>query len=193
MDDARLSLLFAFLNSHDLEGVDDWLVPDRYAEWVREGAPDGVLDGGDDDRRALLARLQLLAGEHAPERDELARARDVRDGMIAMLLDADDARVATALDGLTRAVPMRLRVNEGRVEIEPASAGPLAIAAAALVIAHDAAVDGTWSRIRLCGADDCHWAFVDRSRNRSRRWCSMSDCGARAKARAYRERQRAGG
>ncbi len=49
------------------------------------------------------------------------------------------------------------------------------------------------SRLKLCDADDCGWLFVDASRNRSRRWCDMSDCGNRAKARRYRERQRADG
>ncbi len=49
----------------------------------------------------------------------------------------------------------------------------------------------TWSeldRVRLCRADDCGWLFVDASRNRSRRWCDMSDCGNRAKARRFRSR-----
>jgi predicted RNA-binding Zn ribbon-like protein len=51
----------------------------------------------------------------------------------------------------------------------------------------------TWSelrRIKLCRAHDCGWLFVDSSRNRSRRWCDMSDCGNRAKARRFRARQR---
>lgn len=48
-------------------------------------------------------------------------------------------------------------------------------------------------RLRLCDGDGCGWLFVDASRNRSRRWCDMSDCGNRAKARRFRERQRAEG
>jgi predicted RNA-binding Zn ribbon-like protein len=51
----------------------------------------------------------------------------------------------------------------------------------------------TWSelsRIKLCRAHDCGWLFVDSSRNRSRRWCDMADCGNRAKARRFRARQR---
>lgn len=50
---------------------------------------------------------------------------------------------------------------------------------------------GDPSRIRQC-ADDrgCGWLFLDRSRNRSRRWCSMEDCGNRAKAgRHFRRRK----
>lgn len=45
-------------------------------------------------------------------------------------------------------------------------------------------------RLKLCHADDCGWLFIDASRNRSRRWCDMSDCGNRAKVRRFRERRR---
>ncbi|HEX9030508.1 MAG TPA: CGNR zinc finger domain-containing protein [Streptosporangiaceae bacterium] len=37
-------------------------------------------------------------------------------------------------------------------------------------------------------ADDCHWAFYDRSPTSSGCWCSMAVCGSRAKSRAYRRR-----
>jgi predicted RNA-binding Zn ribbon-like protein len=47
------------------------------------------------------------------------------------------------------------------------------------------------SRIRLCGADDCTWLFVDRSKNGSRRWCQMDVCGNRAKAKRHYDRNRA--
>ena len=47
--------------------------------------------------------------------------------------------------------------------------------------------------VKACPADDCRWAFYDRSRNRSGTWCDMSDCGNRAKARAYRKRHQAEG
>lgn len=199
MNDTQFALLLAFLNSHDVDDVDDCLEPEHFADWVRAVAADGLVDGDDADREAVLTRLATLAGDPtAASASELARAREIRDGLIAMLLDAGDGAdaiaVASALDAVAAEVPLRLRVpSPGRIEVEPAGDGPLAIAAAALVLAHAAAVDGTWSRLRLCHADDCHWAFVDRSRNGSRRWCSMGDCGARAKARAYRARQRAGG
>jgi predicted RNA-binding Zn ribbon-like protein len=114
--------------------------------------------------------------------------------LLALLLDGEgdpEHVVAHGLDKLAAGIPLRMRVGAGgRVELEPAMRGPLAVAGRALILAHDAAVDGTWERISLCRADDCHWAFVDRSKNHSRVWCSMTDCGARAKARAYRERQR---
>lgn len=44
-------------------------------------------------------------------------------------------------------------------------------------------------RLKLCEADDCGWLFIDASRNRSRRWCDMSDCGNRAKVRRYRRKK----
>lgn len=39
-------------------------------------------------------------------------------------------------------------------------------------------------RVRAC--DECGWFFVDTSRGRRRRWCSMKTCGNRAKAARYR-------
>jgi predicted RNA-binding Zn ribbon-like protein len=45
--------------------------------------------------------------------------------------------------------------------------------------------------VRECASDTCSWLFLDRSRNRSRRWCDMSTCGNRAKARRHYRRKRA--
>jgi predicted RNA-binding Zn ribbon-like protein len=45
-------------------------------------------------------------------------------------------------------------------------------------------------RIRECGAPDCNWLFLDHSRGGRRKWCDMSTCGNRAKARRYYERHR---
>lgn len=38
--------------------------------------------------------------------------------------------------------------------------------------------------IKECPFHDCRWLFVDRSKNRSRRWCDMNTCGNRAKKKA---------
>jgi predicted RNA-binding Zn ribbon-like protein len=38
------------------------------------------------------------------------------------------------------------------------------------------------ARLKRCANDQCKWLFVDDSKNGSRRWCSMSSCGNRAKA-----------
>jgi predicted RNA-binding Zn ribbon-like protein len=50
---------------------------------------------------------------------------------------------------------------------------------------------GGWSRLKLCAAPDCHWAFYDQSRSGGGRWCSMAACGNRHKTRTYRQRRRA--
>lgn len=46
------------------------------------------------------------------------------------------------------------------------------------------------SRIGKCAANGCAWMFLDLSRNRSRRWCAMNDCGNREKARRHYKRKR---
>ncbi len=47
-------------------------------------------------------------------------------------------------------------------------------------------------RVRECADPECPVIYLDTSRNRSRRWCSMEGCGARAKASTYYRRHRAG-
>jgi predicted RNA-binding Zn ribbon-like protein len=42
---------------------------------------------------------------------------------------------------------------------------------------------GTLNRIKRCGG--CRFVFNDESKNRSRRWCSMDDCGTAEKIRRY--------
>ncbi len=45
-------------------------------------------------------------------------------------------------------------------------------------------------KVKSCADPACGWLFLDVSRNQSRRWCDMQDCGNRAKAsRFYRKRQ----
>ena len=53
----------------------------------------------------------------------------------------------------------------------------------------EAATAGTWARLKCCPGQRCGWAFYDRSASSRSRWCSMQICGARAKMRAYRDRQ----
>ena len=48
------------------------------------------------------------------------------------------------------------------------------------------------SRVRQCGGESCGWLFLDTSRNRSRQWCDMRDCGNVSKVRRFRQRQLAG-
>ncbi|KAG8154757.1 CGNR zinc finger domain-containing protein [Burkholderia catarinensis] len=46
------------------------------------------------------------------------------------------------------------------------------------------------AKVKRCANDACQWLFIDDSKNGSRRWCSMSSCGNRAKA--YRHYHKAG-
>jgi predicted RNA-binding Zn ribbon-like protein len=59
-------------------------------------------------------------------------------------------------------------------------------------VAHSATellVSGPMGRVKGCAG--CNWLFVDESKNRSRRWCAMEDCGTHAKMRRYVARRAA--
>ncbi|MET9834893.1 CGNR zinc finger domain-containing protein [Streptomyces sp. NPDC006385] len=51
-------------------------------------------------------------------------------------------------------------------------------------------VAGEQERLRRCEAPDCRHAFVDLSRNRSRRYCDSRTCGNRLHVAAYRARRK---
>lgn len=48
---------------------------------------------------------------------------------------------------------------------------------------------GPLEQLKICG--NCRWLFLDKSRNHSRRWCSMQECGTQMKQRRFVERRRA--
>jgi predicted RNA-binding Zn ribbon-like protein len=46
-----------------------------------------------------------------------------------------------------------------------------------------------YARLKQCADQEgCGWLFVDTSKNHSRRWCDINDCGNRAKQRSYQKR-----
>lgn len=55
--------------------------------------------------------------------------------------------------------------------------------AVALAFSRDAA------RVKICG--NCGWLFIDRTRNRNKRWCTAGLCGARTRSRRYYARRKA--
>lgn len=61
---------------------------------------------------------------------------------------------------------------------------PIALSAAELVTVGDP------QRIKECGGDNCNWLFLDASKNRSRRWCTMEDCGSKVKAKRHYHKQK---
>ena len=44
------------------------------------------------------------------------------------------------------------------------------------------------NRIKRCGSEECGWLFYDTSRNKSRKWCDMKECGNRMKAKRHYSR-----
>jgi predicted RNA-binding Zn ribbon-like protein len=80
-----------------------------------------------------------------------------------------------------------LRWQWARVEIMPTSPLWMIADAAAQLFTTQAHL------LRECAGEACGWLFLDTSRNHSRRWCDMTDCGNRAKARRHYQRGRGSG
>lgn len=142
--------------------------------------------------RDWLSSHGLLAPQARVSADDRKRTIALREAIRRQLLlnngvavDADPA----PLEAAARRARLVLRFGaDGKPFLEPRAGGvdgALGRIVAAIAAAHG---DGSWERLKACRAEDCHWAFIDHARNRSRSWCSMRSCGNRAKIRAYRER-----
>ncbi len=149
------------------------------------------------------ARLALRAEQDPrPAAAALALACDLRETLYRTFsaVAASHAPAAADLERLNAALPealCRLRLECRGSELvwgwaapEDPLEGPLwpiLRSAAELLTSEER------RQIRECAAGTCTWLFLDRSRNRSRRWCSMETCGNRAKAqRHYRRRVETG-
>jgi predicted RNA-binding Zn ribbon-like protein len=171
-----LHVVQRFVNSADLEtGEEDLATPGALRDWLAER---GLMD----------------AQEPVTEGD-LRRAIDVREGLRALLLANNGLTLdSAALERLNRAASragMRLRYDpEGGATLEPDATGVDGALARLMAVVAEATADGTWERLKACPKEDCNWAFYDRSKNRSGRWCKMEVCGNVEKARAYRQRHR---
>lgn len=156
------------------------------------------LDAGILDPRTA-SRLRADA-EGAPDDAEevLVRARTLRTALYEVLTSVarEETPPSSALSRLNDALAAAGRhlglVGEGRdfrLDFSPTARERLefpllALARSAAELLTSPEVD----RLKLCDAHDCGWLFIDASRNRSRRWCEMAECGNRAKVRRYRER-----
>jgi predicted RNA-binding Zn ribbon-like protein len=126
-------------------------------------------------REALHETLVAALAHHTPPPDALA---------------AVNAWIGEALSNrrLYAAGPGRF---EARFEDDGAALAflrPVALDAAELLERELAG-----GRVRLCGESEygrCGWLFLDQTKNASRRFCSMTDCGNRAKQRRFQERRR---
>lgn len=86
----------------------------------------------------------------------------------------------------------RLRTRDGRLALDwherDSLDFPLHVVARS---AADLLTSERSSRLKQCGGESCGWLFIDTTRNRSRQWCDMRDCGNLAKVRRFRERRKA--
>ena len=146
-------------------------------------------------------RAKSLVAEARRRPEEAARVFEgavvLREAMYRVFLaratgtEPAEADLGTIDGALRAALAHRRLVHEGSGYVlgwdeGPALDAPLwpivAGAAELLTDAEDLA------RVRVCGlyeTAECSWLFVDETRAHTRRWCSMKDCGNRAKARRH--------
>jgi predicted RNA-binding Zn ribbon-like protein len=175
----RLELIRGFVNTRELDqGTDELDEAGTAAGWlVDRGLP------GPDGSMTQQDRARLVA---------------VREALRSLLLanNSGDPPPASALETLndqSQEAALGLHFDAAGAGLVSTCGGVDSAIAELLAIVHAAMHEGTWPRLKACSADDCAWAFYDRSRNRSGTWCDMAECGNRAKARAFRERHRAHG
>ncbi len=96
------------------------------------------------------------------------------------------------LNGAAAASRLRARFGaDGKARLEPEAGGVAGAMGRMVAAVFTAMADDDWGRLKLCGSSTCRWAFFDRSRNHSSRWCTMASCGNRQKARRFRQRAKA--
>jgi len=172
----ELELVRSFVNTLDLEtGADElgdaealrrWLVGRRLLEPGTRVASVTVRRTAVV-REALRSLLRANAGEWLDPDAVATLEAALRWGGLAVVFD-----------------------ERGRIAVEPARPGVGGAVGRLLAIVAGSMAEGSWDRLKACSAADCGWAFYDRTRNRSGRWCSMAVCGNRAKVRAHRARLR---
>lgn len=128
-------------------------------------------------RRALQVAAALRADIHRLMTSE---------GSDTEALDRFNAALSTALSHL-RLAPSGGALNWSWDDPEDLDRPlwPVLRAAAELL------ASGPLERVRECAGEPCGFLFLDTSRPGRRRWCTMADCGNRAKARRHYRRIRA--
>lgn len=168
--------------------------------WRASGQPEERLGSWTDLREwARAAGLDGRRGGRQPPRDELEKLRALRESLYRLFValaskrrppPGDLARLNRALSSAPER--NRLAASGGRVVWHERGRGSeadriiWAVARSAAALLTEEAPE----RIKICEGDGCGWLFLDTSRAGARRWCSMSDCGNRAKARRHYERRR---
>jgi len=169
----ELGLIQAFVNTIDLMPLKEELTdPNTLKSWL---VANGLMD----------------SSQPADEAD-LKNAVAVREAMRGLIGANSGLRVYPVdLATLTKAAgESRLRMRfgpDGKPRLEPEAAGAVGAIGRLVAALYSAMQDEDWNRLKLCSSDPCRWAFYDRSKNQSSRWCKMSSCGNREKARRFRE------
>jgi predicted RNA-binding Zn ribbon-like protein len=171
-----LALVQDFCNTFDLEGGVEALPGPR-------------------ELRAWLAGNGLVGRDAPVGQAELARALAVRAGLRELTranagLAVDRAAVRRLNHALGPALLQPRFDAGGGWRLDPGAPGFDGALARLAAIVVDAMGDGTWARLKPCRNHGCRWVFYDHSTNRSGTWCTMSVCGNRLKARAWRQRRR---
>lgn len=171
---AALGRVRDFVNTSDRElGTDELETCESFTAWL-VGAGLVPPDAGRGSETDLDLARRLRGGLHRA----LSLNHDGSSETLPVLQDAlAELPVVLAWDG--RAPVLTTRTT--------GSLGGLTRVALA---AHEAVGSGEWARLKICGFDECEWAYVDQSKNRSRAYCEYG-CGNKIKTRAYRARQRA--
>ena len=161
----------------------------NYYELARFGEDTGILTPEQLDY--FYENVHLMIDDAA---DALRRAINLREAMYAVFsaLLSRQTVPAAAMDTLNAyiqdaALHSRLVQREERCEWRFDDMGsaldamlwPIARAAADLLASSDVAL------VRACSSPTCQWFFLDTSKNHHRRWCSMKQCGNRAKVRRF--------
>lgn len=146
-------------------------------------------------RSSRLAAVAAMPAAVELTDADLVQAKELREVLWRGANDLADGR------GVRPADAAALNAWASQPELVPvlagdraAWAGPVTGSQLLSFLARDAIslATGAWaSRVRRCAADHCAILFVDTSRPGQRRWCAMTRCGNRTKARTRRSRRRA--
>ncbi|MBA3945726.1 MAG: ABATE domain-containing protein [Herpetosiphonaceae bacterium] len=190
----RLCLDFAnTIGSHDTDHPDEHLT--TYHDLLVWSRRAGVLAKGDQEQLAREA-----AARPAEAAVIFEQARELREVIYRIFAAVAGGRPVAPAD--IKQFNARLQEALAHAELVQGGEGfewgwELADGALEQIVwpiirsAADLLTAGELSRVRECSGESCGWLFVDTSRNRSRRWCDMEDCGNRAKARRHYQRKRA--
>ncbi|WP_410635134.1 CGNR zinc finger domain-containing protein [Amycolatopsis sp. cmx-4-83] len=170
-----LTVLQSLVNTRELlENRDDFTAPTGLLAW---------------------SEAQGLPCPARPSEADLTRMSRVREALRQLLHGGEGAPAAAAvLNGELARTGTRPLLQAGPPGAEFVGDGATALDTAitrVLATLVTARLDGSLARLKICGAEDCLWAYYDRSPNAVSRWCETSVCGARHKMRAYRARRAA--